>query len=894
MNRRSLAVLALAAMGCARATTQGPGTPAPQQSPNRAQAAPGGAQGGAPAGMMAAGPQGAPQRPAMKPFAELVKDAKHQKGFLDTYEKDGKVYLAVPRSELNRDLLLSFQIAQGIGARGLFGGTMMSIFEPALVALERRGDQLYLVQKQPHYRATAGSPTAQAVELSFGSSVLDVAPIASIRPADSAVVIDATDWIVSDLSGIGDAMRFVVSPRPGQPGRAMLDKKRSYVEYAKAFPRNVNFRTKLTFTPAEPVNIQQVSDSRFIPVSIHYTLARLPDEPMAPRAADDRMGYFMTVHKDFSRQDESFFVRYVNRWRLECSDKVVDGLCVPKQPIVYYIDRTVPEEFRPALMNGVNRWARAFEAAGFKDAVRAELLPDTADAEDIRFHTLRWNVSDEPGYGAIGPSIVDPRTGEILDADILFEANMAQGFRWNWGVRTTAAQAVGALFAAPVDELGNALPENAFLADVFAAQGGLLRATLAAKGELGPGDPVPMPIVQQAMTWVTMHEVGHTLGLYHNFRSSADTPLDKLQDREWTAKNGVFSSVMEYPSPNLAHSGQAQGLYYNEGPGSSDHWVISYGYVPDEAKAREIARQAAQPGHAFANDIDAYPPAGVDPTVTPFDLGADPLGWAKGRAQLIRGLIPSLPARALGDDERYARLTQGFQALLNQYVQAVAIGAKYVGGQYQYRDHVGDPSGRPPFVNVPKAKQQEALSFLAEYGFGEKAFDYPPELLQKLGANRFAHWGENFTYQGRIDYPLAEQVAGAQRAMLTQVLHPMLFARIRDAELRYGQSQVLTTPEYLGQLTNAIWSEAAGGRNVSSMRRELQRTYVAMMGELAIGDVQRLPADARAVARAQLASVKRRLDTRLAAGGLDDYTRAHFAESSARIGRVLNAEMEAK
>ena len=292
--------------------------------------------------------------------------------------------------------------------------------------------------------------------------------------------------------------------------------------------------------------------------------------------------------------------------------------------------------------------------------------------------------------------------------------------------------------------------------------------------------------------------------------------------------------------------------------------------------------------------MDAYAPTGTDPNVSIWDLGSDPLAWGKQRAQMIRTLIPALPARALSDNERYARLTNGFQSLLNEYVRAVAIGAKYVGGQYRYHDHVGDPNARAPYVNVPKAKQQEALAFLTEYGFGEKAFDFPPELLQKLGANHWLHWGQDVQFQGRLDYPLAEQVGNAQRAMMAQVLHPMLFARMRDAELKFGSKDVLTIPEYLGALTNAVWSETASPRNVSTMRRELQRNYLEMMRQLAIGDVPRLPADARSVARAQLSSTKSRLDARLAAGGLDAYTRAHYAESSARIARILDAQLEAK
>lgn len=895
MSRRSLAMLAVGLLGCSQATTaKKPGTPSPTPQPSGQQAS-GASQGAAPQQGAAGAPAGAqgPQG-GMKPFAQVVKDAKHMQGFVDVYEKEGKVFLAIPKSELGRDLGLSFQVAQGIGSRFVFGGLMMNYGELPLVTLERRNDQIHLVRKSPHFTAAPGSAEAQAVALTFGTSIMETAPVVSIRPADSAAVVEITDWLLSDLSNISERLRGAFSPRPGQPGRAAFDRKRSYVEYAKAFPQNLSFRTKLTFQPGEPIDIPQVPDSRYVPVSVHWTLARLPEVPMQPRLADDRMGFFVTAQKDFSRTDESFFVRYTNRWRLECSEQKVGDLCVPKKPITYYIDHTVPVEWRQAMMNGVSRWSEAFEAAGFKDAVRAEMLPAGADPEDIRYATLRWNVNDEPLYGAIGPSIVDPRSGEVLDADILFEANFAQGIRWNWAIRTTAAQAVNQLFMEPTGDDGFELHENALLGEALATHGQLIGTMLVARGELGPNDPVPMAVSEEAMTWVTMHEVGHTLALTHNFRSSADTPNDKLQDREWTSKHGVFSSVMEYPSVNLAGVGQAQGLYYNRGPGSSDHWQIAYGYTPDDATAAQLARQAAQPGHAYASDVGAYAPAGTDPNVSIWDLGADPLAWGKQRAGLIRSLIPTLPTRALSDNERYARLTNGFQSLLNEYVRAVAIGAKYIGGQHRYQDHVGDPDARAPFVNVPKARQQEALAFLAEYGFGEKAFDFPPELLQKLGANHWLHWGQDVAFQGRLDYPLAEQVGNAQRAMMGQVLHPMLFARMRDAELKFGSKDVLTVPEYLGGLTSAVWSEAASPRNVSTMRRELQRSYLENMRMLAIGEVPRLPADARSVARAQLAGTKSRIDARLSAGGLDAYTRAHYAESSARIARILDAQLEAK
>jgi hypothetical protein len=323
--------------------------------------------------------------------------------------------------------------------------------------------------------------------------------------------------------------------------------------------------------------------------------------------------------------------------------------------------------------------------------------------------------------------------------------------------------------------------------------------------------------------------------------------------------------------------------------------VIAYGYTPDADKAKALAREAAEPGHAYGTDEDARGPGALDPTVNIYDLGADPLAWGKERATLIKGLWPDLPKRALTDDSRYARLTQGFQALLNQYVQAVATGVKYIGGQYQYRDHVGDPDGRPPFMPVPKAKQEEALAFINDYAFGEHSFDVPQAVLAQFGANRWTHWGEDNTYDGRVDYPLAEQVLGAQRALLDRVMQPFVFARVRDAETKFGTVKVLTIPEYMRELTESIWSEVyATGNNISANRRDLQRMYIDRAASFILDPPERLPADARSVTRYQLAELKRRIDARRSVAGLNAYTRAHLAESSARIGKVLEAGLDEK
>jgi hypothetical protein len=827
-------------------------------------------------------------------FQRLTRDATHLSGFFDFYQKPDRLYLLVPPSRLGQEFLLQFRIAQGIGANGLFGGTMLNIFESAIVALERHGDRVYLVQRPHRFRASDAA-TNEAVRLSFASSVLESARIEATRE-DSSLLIGVQDWFVSDLSNVGARVRAAVVPRAGAQGRASVDRNRSYLESVRVFPRNVNVRALLTFTPGEPVDLTSVPDSRYIPVGVHYTLAALPEEPMAPRAGDDRTGFFLTVHKDFTREDPTFFVRYVNRWRLECGRPAGDGLCEPRQPITYYIDRTVPVELRPFLVAGVQAWNKAFERAGFRNAIRALPLPDSADPEDIRFATLRWNTSDQPGYGAIGPSMVDPRTGEILDADILFEANMVRGFRNAWRTLVDPLTMMNQVLGlSPEDEAAAAAGlELAHFGATLAAQGGLVRAALVARGELGPGDPVPLAYVGEALRWVTMHEVGHTLGLRHNFRSSADTPLDSLASRTWAERYGLYSSVMEYPVPNVQPRGRPNGYFYNPTVGSSDEWMIAYGYTPDSARAAALAREAARPGHAYGTDEDARGPAALDPTISVFDMSADPLAWAQQRAPMIGDLLRRLPEAVLTDNMSRAEVTGAFQSLLAQYAGAVSIAVKYVGGQYQHRDHVGDPGARPPLVAVPVARQREALQFLTRAAFDEAAFRFAPELLQQLGPERWSHWGLPNTVSGRIDYPLHAQVLGIQQSLLTAVLHPVRFAAIRDAELRFGATSVLSVSEVMLEVTRAVWSEVwiGPGRNVPAMRRDLQRAHLDRLVEFVATPPAGTPADARAVARARLVDLDRRLAARSRAARLDDVTAAHLVESRARIARALEAGLE--
>jgi hypothetical protein len=364
--------------------------------------------------------------------------------------------------------------------------------------------------------------------------------------------------------------------------------------------------------------------------------------------------------------------------------------------------------------------------------------------------------------------------------------------------------------------------------------------------------------------------------------------MDQLHNADFTRENGVSGSVMDYEAVNLAPPGERNGDYYTHDVGSYDRWAISYAYTQNQDDANDIAREVSDLGHMYGDDSDAR--GALDPTINQYDLGEDPLAWGAERSAMIRDLLPKIPEYALEDNAAFVNATNAYNQLMGEYSRAIAPAVKYIGGQYMNRDHVGD--GRDPFVNVPKAKQLEALELLVDRVFAEGALTLAPEVLQSFGANGFSHWGSNRTTNGRYDFPFHARTLALQSSILNQILNASRLARIRDGETKFGTGQVATIPEILASLTTAIWSELGQG-TISAIRRDLQRAYLDAMTRLVVDPANGTPADARAVARWELAQLRDQIDS-AQSGASDAYTRAHLFEALARIDKTLEAGLEAE
>jgi hypothetical protein len=862
-----------------------------------------------------------------KPFAEVTRGADAGSGVFTIYSKRDQVLLALDATNFDRDYLLVTQLSNGIGELGLDGGASL---RSDLVRFHRQGDRVELWVVNPRFAAPAGSPMARTVDQSFGHSVAWSFPIATVRDStERQVLVDLSPFLVSDWADVGGTLQNAATQRK-VVGAVTLDDKRSSLQELRLFPANLEAEVRLTFQSPRSLGLETVSDYRSIPVGIHYSLLELPATPMRPRYADERVGYFISAFKDFSRDTaESFFVRYVNRWRLEKRDSGA-AISEPVQPITYYVDHTVPLEWRPYVRAGILEWNRAFEEAGFRNAIQVLDAPDDSiySAADARFSTVRWTATNRSVY-AVGPTNVDPRTGEILNADILVSASWIQTWRGESRDYVSPIASVQSVFT--LDSLALAGGDPSLFCrfgEGLDRQGTVARAMLAARGVMAAGGVTPREYIGQALKALVMHEVGHTLGLRHNFRGSAGVSRDELGDRTYAERHGLGVSVMDYVPPALSLDPRRQGHFYSPTIGSYDRWAVTYGYAEADGGAAErqvakgsaaettrwtpdleinalraIASRAAEPGNLYASDEDAgFGAAGLDPTVSRYDMTDDPLGWARERVTLIDQLFDSLETRVVAPGQGYGRLRTAFTDLLSDRWYALLVSTKYLGGATTARDHRGDPDARPAISTIPAARQREALAFIAEAGFGERAFSFRPELLSRLAPERWMHWGASPAGQGRADFPLHDWAFAQQGSLLNQLLDPVVLSRIRDAEARATPGEATVgIPELFETLSRTIWAELGirpgarqgTARNTGSVRRDIQRAHLNAMVRMVVNPIQGTPEDARALARASLLDLERALahavdDDR---AGLDAYTRAHFLDSRERTARALEAPM---
>jgi hypothetical protein len=831
-----------------------------------------------------------PQQAAADPFQQQIAEATVHPGLLTLYRKGGRLLAEIRPDQLDRVFLLFPAIKEGIGQGYLVSGFLFWD-QHWTIAFRRVGRKVQFLRLSTRFRAPGDRQLQTVVAEGYGHSVLAAMEVLAERP-NGSVLVDLGAVFFQDLANIAPSVASVLGTY------YRMDRGRSSWGSIKAFPRNLELDVRLTFAGALSFDAATVPDSRSVPITVRYSIVDPPaGSGYRPRILDERVGYYYSVVRDLSLESlEKPFVRYLHRWNLQKADPRA-ARSAPREPIVFYIEKSVPYRFRPAVRRGILAWNEAFEAIGIVDAIEVRFQPDDADwdAEDVRYSTVRW--STDAGFGGFGPIRVDPRTGQIFDADVLINGESFRGYGFFGRLYGIGEQ----------DEAAAELP-GAGRCTLGPALGTQVALGLAAL-ETRPSGATFDEFLDTVVQWVVMHEVGHTLGLRHNFKGSAATPLERLHDAEWTRQNGLSGSVMDFLPVNAAPPGTVQGEHFPSSLGAWDRWALEYGYRPFPQAPRpedelpelsKIAGRSNEPQLAYASDEDLYTWAyeDVDPRTNVFDLSADPLGWAEQRLELVRSLLGAeLAERVLRDGEGYQRLRRGFGSVLAELARCLWIASRYVGGYDLVRIRHGQTSERGYLEPLGREKQEAAIGLIAAFGFDDTALlALPPELLANLAPPRWNHWGQPPV--GPVDaFPLQQWMALIRGIVLNRLLSASVLARVQNAELA-GPGQTLTVAELFSALHTAVWAEVSPPAEpvpeadyIPRFRRDLQRLHLRRLAALALSRRDQSPLDAVLLARAELGELAQQIRAGIQRyeTKIDRLSLAHLRQCLAEIDRTLQA-----
>ncbi|MBX3358549.1 MAG: zinc-dependent metalloprotease [Phycisphaeraceae bacterium] len=894
-----------------------------------------------------------------KDFTKVVSTADGEKSFYTLWvkEKDGSMLAELPRGFENQRHFIALTVASGESYAGLQAGELYCYWK-------RFDKRLALIEPEIATRSTGDQESKSGVERLFTDRVVLDVPIVCMGPSGQPVI---------DLKALmaGQAQKFFGYSAAGANANLAV------VKEAKAFPKNVEISYEL---PTAGGRLKQ----------FHYSVSLMEGTPgYQPRAADERIGYFTTVYRDLGKfRDDEKWVRYVNRWSLEKRDPKLK-LSPPKEPIVFYVEHTVPVRYRAYVKQGIDYWNAAFEKVGIRDAIEVRYQDKASganmdkDPEDVRYNFIRWLTNDVGT--AIGPSRVNPLTGEILDADVVLtdgwiryfwyttnelipastamEAFTPETIAWldshpNWdprvrmappgerdyllaqrasrgvvrygghpaaqtpqdmlgqqefdGLKGRVSQVNGLCLAAQgkandmalmgmnmmIMDMLNDPPEDE--AEAKDAKKDEKKDKDKEKEKEETLDGIPEWFVGPALADLVAHEVGHTLGLRHNFKASSAYTLKQINSDEFKGKKPFTTSVMDYTPVNInMDDGPIQGDYNMSNIGPYDFWAIEYGYTSGDPK--KVLETVADPEHQFGTDEDTF---GPDPLAQRYDFSADPLDFAASRMKLVKALRAKITDKFVKEGQSWSKARRGYAISLSTQTQMLAMMSRWVGGAHVYRDKKGDPNGRAPIDVVPAAKQRAAMKFLIENTFTDEAFGLNADLLKYMTVDKWWDDGGMGSIMEDATWPVHDRVMGIQASVLTMMLNPTTLKRVYDNEFRIPADQdALTLPELMDAVSSAIWTEVytkPSGKftsrqpMVSSLRRNLQREHLDRLIDLTFPGTM-YGASSKPISNLAVAKLKeirgkiKSVNEGDGASRIDPYTSAHLAEAAVRIDKALEA-----
>lgn len=727
----------------------------------------------------------------IKPYKEIITDkAKTDNGLFKVHRLDGKYFYEIPDSLFNREMLVVTRYAKSPTVDGTYGGEQLN---EQIWKWERREKQVMI--RIPSYNNIANDKTEmfEAVRNSNLDAVLASFDIKAINKDSASVVVDVTDLFTKDIQSLGlpQALRTKYKI-------TTLDDTRTYVDTIKSFPINIEVRSLKTYKATDPPGDKSIGS---ITVEIHNSMLLLDKVPYKVRFSDSRVGFFGQSQTDYGLDEQKAQVtRYIHRWKLEPKDPEAykrGELVEPIKQIVYYIDPATPAKWRPFLIEGVKDWNAAFEEAGFKNAITAMEAPvgdPDWSPEDARYSVIRYFASNIAN--AYGPHISDPRSGEIMESDIGWYHNVMNLVR-NWFFVQTAAINPDARSPKFKDE-----------------------------------------VMGQLIRFVSSHEVGHTLGLPHNFGSSVAYPVDSLRSPSFTKrKGGTAPSIMDYARFNYIAQPGDEGVVLYPGIGDYDKWAVKWGYTWFENKSPEeeakilnkwTIEKAGNPIYFYGKQT-ANP---IDPRAQSEDLGDDAVKASQYGIANLKRIVPNIEKWTYEEGKPYDNLKELYGEVLTQWNRYMGHVRSSIGGIYE-NDKTYEQQG-PVFTHVPKAKQKEAVRFINEQGFNTPNWMLNQNVLSKFdNAN------------------IVERIRRTQVGVLNGILDFSRLNRVIDNSVKNG-ADAYQMIELMTDLRNGIWSELKTGANIDTYRRNLQRAHIERMAFLLNEDEPKVPAQFAALAGPQI------------------------------------------